>query len=132
MSRPFPTRMALTTFRAKKVAAQRGEGVAMPSAYRPNLRQSQSCTGLSVFCSTGYDLLKKKSDALTFRFREITRKIKDAKEAMGEQMRATIFSVSEAVWAAGDFKCVSAPGLAMVCGGDVVFVRIRLGCAGRR
>ncbi len=54
----------------------------------------------------GYDLLKKKSDALTFRFREITRKIKEAKEAMGEQMRATIFSLTEAVWAAGDFKCV--------------------------
>ena len=51
-------------------------------------------------------MLKKKSDALTFRFREITRKIKEAKEAMGEQMRATIFSLTEAVWAAGDFKCV--------------------------
>lgn len=75
MSRPFPTRMALTVYRAKKVAAQRG-----------------------------YDLLKKKSDALMFRFREITRKIKDAKESMGEQMRSTIFSLSEAVWAAGDFK----------------------------
>jgi V-type H+-transporting ATPase subunit D len=62
-----------------------------------------------LFHSPGYDLLKKKSDALTFRFREITRKIKDAKEAMGEQMRATIFSVSEAVWAAGDFKCVFVP-----------------------
>lgn len=58
-----------------------------------------------VFAAAGYDLLKKKSDALTFRFREITRKIKESKDAMGEQMRATIFSLTEAVWAGGDFKC---------------------------
>lgn len=56
----------------------------------------------------GYDLLKKKSDALMFRFRDITRKIKDAKEEMGELSRAAAFSLSEAVWAAGDFKCVQA------------------------
>jgi hypothetical protein len=54
----------------------------------------------------GYDLLKKKSDALTFRFRDVTRKIRDAKDEMGEVARAASFSLSEAVWAAGDFKCV--------------------------
>lgn len=68
--------------------------------------QSHAHFGAPVVCVPGYDLLKKKSDALTFRFREITRKIKEAKESMGEQMRATIFSVTEAVWGAGDFKCV--------------------------
>jgi hypothetical protein len=60
---------------------------------------------------TGYDLLKKKSDALMFRFRDITRKIKDAKEEMGELSRAAAFSLSEAVWAAGDFKWVRGLGL---------------------
>ncbi len=56
---------------------------------------------------SGYELLKKKSDALTFRFRDITRRIRDAKDEMGEVSRAAAFSLSEAVWAAGDFKCVS-------------------------
>ena len=59
------------------------------------------------WCSCpGYELLKKKSDALTFRFRDITKKIRDAKDEMGEMCRAAAFSLSEAIWAAGDFKCV--------------------------
>jgi hypothetical protein len=66
------------------------------------------CPGGFVFPAAvllpGYDLLKKKSDALTFRFRDITKKIRDAKDEMGEVSRAAAFSLSEAVWAAGDFK----------------------------
>ena len=54
----------------------------------------------------GHSLLKKKSDALSIRFRAILGKILEAKESMGGQMKAAQFSMVEARFAAGDFKCV--------------------------
>lgn len=71
----FPTRMALTTYKLRRVAAQKG-----------------------------YDLLKNKSDALSARFRSLLREIKDTKEAIGVQMRTASFAVSKAAFAAGDFR----------------------------
>jgi hypothetical protein len=142
----FPTRLALTNLRAKKVAASKGKPrrvmpqarfVARRRRWRAAHRRfskRQCCWIVSCACgaataagnpaaasscqigrvcgaacalTSGYDLLKKKSDALTFRFRDITRKIKEAKDQMGELARVAAFSLSEAVWAAGDFKCVS-------------------------
>lgn len=78
----FPTRMALTTFKGKQAGAQKG-----------------------------YDLLKKKSDALSARLRGLLKDIKTTKEAVGTEMSGAAFSISEAVWAAGDFrkKVVEAP-----------------------
>lgn len=50
----------------------------------------------------GHALLKKKADALTVRFRAILRQIIEAKEAMGQQMRDSFFTLIEAKYAAGD------------------------------
>lgn len=52
--------------------------------------------------STGHTLLKRKSEALTKRFRDITKKIDDAKMKMGEVMQAASFSLAEVSYATGD------------------------------
>jgi len=67
----FPTRMALTIMKAKLKGAVRG-----------------------------HSLLKKKSDALTLKFRAILNKIKDCKELMGIQMKTASFSLAKARWSA--------------------------------
>uniref|UniRef100_A0A4W4FPT8 V-type proton ATPase subunit D n=1 Tax=Electrophorus electricus TaxID=8005 RepID=A0A4W4FPT8_ELEEL len=53
---------------------------------------------------TGRNLLKKKADALSMRFRQILRKIIETKTLMGEVMREAAFSLAEAKFAAGDFS----------------------------
>jgi len=68
----FPTRMALTVMKAKLKGA-----------------------------ITGHSLLKKKSDALTMRFRAILSKLVENKQTMGITMRAS-FSLAAAKFAAGD------------------------------
>eukprot|EP01115_Flamella_aegyptia_P004422 TRINITY_DN19067_c0_g1_i1.p1 TRINITY_DN19067_c0_g1~~TRINITY_DN19067_c0_g1_i1.p1 ORF type:complete len:82 (-),score=25.43 TRINITY_DN19067_c0_g1_i1:42-287(-) len=67
----FPTRMVLTTMKTKLKGAVRG-----------------------------HSLLKKKSDALTLRFRAILSKIADAKEGMGKQMKESYFALATAKYAA--------------------------------
>jgi len=67
----FPTRMALTIMKAKLKGAIKG-----------------------------HSLLKKKSDALTLRFRAILSRIAECKERMGEQMKTASFSLATAKWAA--------------------------------
>jgi V-type H+-transporting ATPase subunit D len=52
----------------------------------------------------GHDLLKKKSDALTIKFRAITKQLRDEKEAMGDQFKSASFSLAAAKYAAGDFS----------------------------
>ncbi|KAK8163297.1 vacuolar ATP synthase subunit D [Phyllosticta citribraziliensis] len=49
----------------------------------------------------GHDLLKRKSEALTKRFREITRRIDEAKRKMGRVMQIAAFSLAEVTYAAG-------------------------------
>jgi len=66
----FPTRMALTNMKTKLKGAVKG-----------------------------HSLLKKKSDALTLRFRAILKKIADAKEKMGLNMKAASFSLATAKYA---------------------------------
>ncbi|KAF3820189.1 hypothetical protein GH733_015698 [Mirounga leonina] len=53
---------------------------------------------------TGQNLLKKKSDAITLRFRQILKKIIETKMLMGEVMRRAAFSLVEATFTAGDFR----------------------------
>jgi V-type H+-transporting ATPase subunit D len=50
---------------------------------------------------TGHDLLKRKSEALTKRFRDITRRIDDAKRKMGRVMQIAAFSLAEVSYAIG-------------------------------
>ncbi|EGG22173.1 vacuolar ATP synthase subunit D [Cavenderia fasciculata] len=53
---------------------------------------------------TGHSLLKKKSDALTMRFRKILNNIVENKQLMGATMREASFSLATAKYAAGDFS----------------------------
>eukprot|EP01098_Paradermamoeba_levis_P004258 TRINITY_DN1830_c0_g1_i1.p1 TRINITY_DN1830_c0_g1~~TRINITY_DN1830_c0_g1_i1.p1 ORF type:complete len:273 (-),score=103.93 TRINITY_DN1830_c0_g1_i1:223-987(-) len=70
----FPTRMALSGLKLKLVSAVRG-----------------------------HNLLKKKSDALTIRFRAILTKIINNKESMGATLKEASFGLAAAKFAAGDF-----------------------------
>ena len=71
----FPTRMALTLMKSKLKGAQ-----------------------------TGHSLLKRKSEALTKRFRDITKKIEETKYKMGKVMQAASFSLAEVTYQAGDIS----------------------------
>lgn len=71
----FPTRMTLQIYKARGVGA-----------------------------SKGLELLKKKSDALSARLRALLQPIKATKAAVGTEMTGAAFAISEAVWAAGDFR----------------------------
>ncbi|GAB7362282.1 hypothetical protein MBLNU230_g2300t1 [Neophaeotheca triangularis] len=51
---------------------------------------------------TGHDLLKRKSEALTKRFREITKRIDSAKQKMGRVMQIAAFSLAEVTYAVGN------------------------------
>ncbi|KAK5136590.1 H(+)-transporting V1 sector ATPase subunit D [Meristemomyces frigidus] len=50
----------------------------------------------------GHDLLKRKSEALTKRFRDITKRIDDAKRKMGRVMQIAAFSLAEVTYAVGN------------------------------
>uniref|UniRef100_A0A0G4FXJ2 V-type proton ATPase subunit D n=1 Tax=Chromera velia CCMP2878 TaxID=1169474 RepID=A0A0G4FXJ2_9ALVE len=52
----------------------------------------------------GHSLLKKKSDALTAKFRGMLREIVETKREVGEELRQASFALAKAGWAAGDFK----------------------------
>ena len=51
----------------------------------------------------GHALLKKKADALSMRFRQILKKIVQAKEEMGILLKSSFFSLAQARYTAGDF-----------------------------
>ena len=53
---------------------------------------------------TGRNLLKKKADALTIRFRQILKRIIDTKTLMGTVMREAALSLAEAKFTMGDFS----------------------------
>ncbi|XP_071835023.1 V-type proton ATPase subunit D-like [Apostichopus japonicus] len=71
----FPSRMALTTMKARLKGAEKG-----------------------------HSLLKKKADALTLRFRQILKKIIETKSLMGEVMKNASLSLAETKFAMGDFS----------------------------
>ncbi|KAG9791533.1 V-type proton ATPase subunit D [Exophiala dermatitidis] len=72
----FPTRQALGLMNAKLKGAQ-----------------------------TGHSLLKRKSEALTKRFREILKRIDEAKRKMGRVMQIAAFSLAEVTYAVGGDIC---------------------------
>jgi len=55
-----------------------------------------------VGAKKGHQLLKKKSDALTMRFRQILKDIVATKEGMGESLRDALFALTEAKYVAGE------------------------------
>jgi V-type H+-transporting ATPase subunit D len=71
----FPSRMAMAVMKARLKGAQKG-----------------------------HSLLKKKSDALTVRFRQILKKIIETKVLMGDYMKEAAFSLAEAKFTMGDFN----------------------------
>lgn len=75
MSEIPPTRMNLTTYKGKFLAAKKG-----------------------------YDLLKRKADALKVRFRDIMKAIYATKVGMADQSSAAFFSLTQAEYAAGSFR----------------------------
>ncbi|CDZ98852.1 vacuolar atp synthase subunit d [Phaffia rhodozyma] len=75
MSRPFPTRMALTNTKQQLKGAQ-----------------------------TGHSLLAKKRDALMTRFRMILKKVDEAKRRMGRVLQLASFSLAEVTYATGDIS----------------------------
>jgi V-type H+-transporting ATPase subunit D len=52
----------------------------------------------------GYELLKKKSDAIKMHLQKILREILETKRRLGATMRDAHFSHTQAVWSAGDFN----------------------------
>ena len=50
----------------------------------------------------GHSLLKRKSEALTKRFRDITKRIDEAKQKMGRVMQTAAFSLAEVSYATGE------------------------------
>ncbi|KAG8644094.1 V-type proton ATPase subunit D [Manihot esculenta] len=55
-----------------------------------------------IGATRGHALLKKKSDALTVQFRQILKKIVTTKESMGDIMKTSSFSLTEAKYVAGE------------------------------
>ncbi len=53
---------------------------------------------------TGWDLLKRKSDAIKVNLNNILKKILTTKRRVGQSLKDSAFSHTEAVWAAGDFN----------------------------
>ena len=60
--------------------------------------------GKKVAADKGFKLLKNKADALKARFREICKKIHDTKADMSDQGSVASFSLTQAEYAAGNFK----------------------------
>lgn len=71
----FPSRMVLATMKTRLAGAKKG-----------------------------YELLKKKSDAIKNRLTSLLREILETKRRMGETMKEASFKHTDAVWAAGDFN----------------------------
>ena len=68
------------------------------------VRTLQLFKSKAVGAKKGYDLLKKKADALKKSFREVLVKIVDTKKRMGKEFNESILSLAEANFAAGDFS----------------------------
>jgi V-type H+-transporting ATPase subunit D len=60
--------------------------------------------GKAVAAKKGYDLLKSKADALKVRFRDICKVIYDTKVGMADQSGEAFFSLTQAEYAAGNFR----------------------------
>jgi len=64
----------------------------------------QSIKERAVAARTGHDLLKRKADAIKLNLNNRLKEIMVVKRRVGESMRKSAFSHTEAVWAAGEFN----------------------------
>jgi len=64
----------------------------------------QTFKGKQVAAKKGFDLLKSKSDALKVRFRDICKVIYATKIGMSDQSSTAFFSLTQAEYAAGNFR----------------------------
>lgn len=74
------------------------------AAILPSRMNLQLFKGKKVGAKKGFDLLKKKSDALKKAFRDILIRILDTKKKMGKEFNEALFALAEANFAAGDFS----------------------------
>ena len=74
----------------------------MSSGQRPaaNRMMLQQFKARLVGAKKGFQLLKKKRDALKTRFQQMLREIVECKKAVGEGMKETAFALAKAKWAA--------------------------------
>lgn len=70
----------------------------------PTRMAQQVYKGKKLAATKGYELLKKKADALKVRFRDIAKAIHAEKSLMSESCSAAFFSLTSAQYAAGEFK----------------------------
>jgi len=76
-------------------------GAGPREAVFPTRQTLQLMKGKLKGAQIGHDLLKRKSEALTKRFRDITRRIDEAKRKMGRVMQIAAFSLAEVTYAVG-------------------------------
>ena len=69
----------------------------------PNQMNMQIFKAKTKAAKRGYDLLKKKNDALKKRMQEILIKLIERKKMLKELFAKAYFSIAESEWAAGDF-----------------------------
>lgn len=70
----------------------------------PSRMNHQLMKNRLVGAKKGYDLLKKKSDALKNKIRRITKLIYDTKLGMGDSFRDAVYSHTQAVYFSKDLK----------------------------
>ncbi|GBE59169.1 vacuolar ATP synthase subunit [Babesia ovata] len=91
-SRPLPSRMTLQILKQKRTNA-----------------------------FLGYSLLKRKSDALTSKFRKLLKETIEGKEKVIEGFNEASYALANAVWSAGDFKSLVVESV----GRSAVTLRVR-------
>jgi V-type H+-transporting ATPase subunit D len=70
----------------------------------PTRMELQNLKGKLVGATRGHDLLKKKSDALTMRFRSLLREIRETKLQVGELAKEALFSYTEVNFVVNDIS----------------------------
>ena len=76
----------------------------MSAVIIPTRMELQNLKGKIKGAQKGYDLLKKKSDALTLKFRSLLREIRDVKLRVGELTKEAFFSYTEVKFIANDIS----------------------------
>lgn len=110
VSAAWAARRALTTFKTKRVGAKKGSRrhgpawLSLGSLLACSAKRATCCSPVCRATWTGYELLKKKADALKMRFQAMLKEIQKTKLAMSNEASEAFFSLTQAQYAAGDFR----------------------------